>query len=235
MYCCTSRTLLFADFLYGQVACGNSRLWHLNCSESKGVGLLLNSNKRRRLFKVECCWSKLRQNFLFLAWQLSYLLCLDSKNWHFAPLRDFQLPLLKADQVRIRTRHMEKWNVSSTVRSLWSCLLPGKRNCNHRNSRNNHSPSPDWELVPPGSCWKTIKQIKMLSGSKLKTTTKSTGTDAVSPTAAIFKIWLCVIQQYTDRERKKSCCLNLRIITVMYNRNYMGTMLHSFMFFSGRF
>lgn len=207
MYCCTSGTLLFANFLYGQVACGNRGLRHLNCSESKGIESLLNSNKWRRLFKVGCCWSKLRQNFLFLAWQLSYLLCLDSKNWHFALLRDFQLPLLKADQLRIRTRHMEKWNVGSTVRSLWSCLLPGKRNCNHRNPRNNHSPSPDWELVPPDSCWKTIKQIKMLSGSKLKTTAKSTGTDAVSPMAATFKIRLCVIQQYTDRGSRKAVAL----------------------------
>lgn len=54
----------------------------------------------------------------------------------------------------------------------------------------------------------------MSSGSKLKGTARSSETDAVSTTWALFKIRLCVTQQYIDRQWKKRCCLNLRRVTV---------------------
>lgn len=92
-------------------------------------------------------------------------------------------------------------------------------------------------MEPPVSRWKTIKPNKMQISidfwKNLKATAPSTRTHTVSTLPAALNNRLHVGQQNIDRQWKESCCLNPRLMTVLYNRNYMGTLLRGVMV-SGR-
>lgn len=92
-------------------------------------------------------------------------------------------------------------------------------------------------MEPPVSRWKTIKpnkiQISIDFWKNLKATAPRTKTHAVSTLPAALNNRLHVGQQNIDRQWKESCCLNPRLMTVLYNRNCMGTLLRGCMV-SGR-